>query len=219
MKNRIPKYVQEIARLYNVDVAKVENLRKRTGERLNVASQLYGWEKSELPSIENLLKYQLNPARRYRNTRAETILSTATAKKDKSGRYKTSIAAKLTAINNYAGYGTLLTGFGEFAQGIIQFETLYSNTLNILSNNPERDKLAYFKVNEPLSVKKDRYMYIVNNPIGRESVVHMNQAVEEYNRKLPDLTQQNALEEYLHTVRSILYWIDYAESHDATAGS
>lgn len=201
------KYLKET---YNLSQKQFDNIRRRTGERIQNSKALYGWKNDDLPSVNQLIDYQLR-RRKSDVSQFELILTTPSGS-------KISNVARKRAIEYYSGtMGGFNQGFYTFAKGIEQFIVMRENALNILNGKTSIEYLNYFQVGQRLSTTEN--YYIKNNQYGRESVKQLNQIISEYNNTIGYVTKENAVQHYVYYVKKIMNAIHFASEHDAMSGS
>ena len=201
------KYLKET---YNLSQKQFDNIRRRTGERIQNAKALYLWKNDDIPSVNQLIDYQLR-RRKSDVSLFELILQTPSGS-------KISNVARKRAVEYYSGtLGGFNQGFYTFSKGIKQFIVMRENALKILNGKNDIEKLEHFRVGERLSDTEN--YYITNNKYGRDSVNQLNNVIDEYNLTITNVTKNNAVQHYVTFVKRLMNLIHFAEEHDAMAGS
>ena len=205
---------EAIIKKYNITEKYYNNLRKRLSERIINARQLYLWYGDEdVPSITQLIDYSLKK-RKFDIQKYEIILGTSTTK-------KLSMEARRKALNIYSGEsGTFNSGFYTFSTGIKQFEIMYENARKKLSKteyNEPMEKLPFFKVGVKFSSVHG--YYFKNNHYGNDAVNRLNNIITQYNSFVDKTSKNTALQFYITYVRLMMEVINFADEHDAMAGS
>jgi len=211
----------DIINKYGINLKEFEAIRKRTGERIKNAKKLYNWKDYDVPSINQLVEYQVRKKQgilRNNIGQFDVILDTPATK-------KISRKAKIHAIDVYSGNSTYNRGFNTFASGIPQFTIMRENAKKLLAVNVDfasLELLKPFNVGEKIST--DKGYYFRKNDEGKRAVRDINMIFSMYNNYIDTQKRSEQVlgdpnSRYIHYIRRIMEIISIADDHDAMGGS